>query len=396
MRKSSHLLSCTLLTILMCLWNVPAASGVVETIDATVAAQVDEYFGTEILNSESAFEDLEQTTGNLPLIADTGLRIVDTANEEVAGAQATTTFRDPRLSEGPNPGEFGIDAAAFSMESGVHFSSWCTSQETREITFLESEIDSPPGTELAVRSQFFVDGFLMIWGEAGDENFAHTTVGVELSVDQQRPGDEAMQRVFDVTIRLEGRPDGNAEVFVTGGLTQENIVVTDISAEVPGFGPAFLVVIPEIGIPYDYAAAVDEPFVLVATVDGQLANQPGTGVGVALGVPVEEFSKLIDDVTSKIADGNLGSAMRTAVEDAPPPAKALPRSSNAQVIVADSGGTGVLSQLFPMCGMFGAELLSLLVLLPVAMMGCRGKRVGMRCLRYDSCGRNGRSETGGY
>ncbi|UCD28145.1 MAG: hypothetical protein JSV03_13770, partial [Planctomycetota bacterium] len=133
----------------------PAVHAVVSTIDATVTAEIEEYDGIEMVNFDSAFEDLDNTTGNLPLMVEVEFMQAGTA-EDVAGVSAITTFNDPRLSQIPDPNEFGIDVTAFSESSTLWYTGLSNSTETRTITFTQPEIGEPVGTELLVRSQFFV------------------------------------------------------------------------------------------------------------------------------------------------------------------------------------------------------------------------------------------------
>ena len=104
-----------LIAVAVMLIAAPPINAVVQTIDATVTAKVEEYGRTGLVNSDTAFEDLDDSTSNLPLIADVEFMHTD-ENEELAGASAITTFNDPRLSQTPDPNEFGIDVNTFSQD----------------------------------------------------------------------------------------------------------------------------------------------------------------------------------------------------------------------------------------------------------------------------------------
>jgi len=326
---------------------------VVDTLDATVTAQVEEYLGSQIINSDFAFENLDETTGNLPLMVEAGFLDSDDT-EEVAGAMATTTFNDPRLSEKPDPDEFGIDVAAFSQSLLLSYSGWSNSTETRSIVFESGEIGEPNGTDLQVRSYFYVDGVLVIFSDDWVTDLSGTTSEVSLNVKQQRAGQEDFTTVLEASLTLTGQEDGSITVTTDGELEPANIVQIDLSELVTDLGMLHLVIIPDIAIPYLYPAEVGETFTLVAEIEGKVRNQPGTGASVQLGVPFLELAGLLNDITG-IGTGDLvQDALQDALNSGSTAAKPLNASgSDMEVTVAGKPGLDIVG--IPFCGHLGIE-----------------------------------------
>ncbi len=352
------------LAMAVLVWGAAAAYAVVDTIDATVTAEVQEFVGGSAGNSDSAFEDLEQTTGNLPLVAEAEL-FRTTGGQDEAGATATTSFFDPRASLTPDPDEFGIDIGTFSLLPDISYAVLSNSTETREITFLADEIREPDGTELSVRSQFFLDGVLLVWGERDNEDLSGTTAGVVLSVLQTRPGDGEPTAVLNASLTLTGRGDGTATLSTSGSLAPENVTVLDLTDPTDDFGPMHLVIIPaSTALPYVYPAEVGQTFVLKAEIEGQAHSQPGTGASVELGVPLLELAELVNTV----AGGGTGDLLQEIIEAAlgSPPIAAkplLPAAENTTVTVVRRSARGLEDILaLPFCGSMGVESAVLLTL----------------------------------
>jgi hypothetical protein len=340
-----------------------AGYGAVSTIDATVLARIEEYVGTELTNSDEAFEDLDNSTGNLPLVAEVDF-IHTGADGENAGTSATTTFNDPRLSQGwnPDPNEFGIDVSGFSQEPDISYVSICNSTETREITFTANEIGVPAGSEIAVRSFFFVDGLLVLWSKLDHVDLSGTTAEFWLTVTQVGPEDTEGTIVLQASLTLTGQSDGTVVLSTSGALTPENVSNQDLSSVVSEMGPMHMVTVPDTAIPYLYSAKVGEGFTLKAEIESKIQTQPGTGAAVALGVPLLELVGLVTDVTGSDAGTLFEEVLEDALKFGPRPAKPLWDWGETEITVVGKDDAWFLSIMpFSLCGLLGCESAILLV-----------------------------------
>ena len=335
-----------------------SASAVVDAIDATAKAEVQEFLGDSPGGSDVAFEDWNQTTGNLPLTAEAELFLSE-AEADTAGATATTIFYDPRLGSDPDPDEFSIDLGTFSLSPTVSYLATSNSAETREITFGADEIGEAEGTDLEVRSQFFVDGLLLLWGDQGQTDLTGSTAEVTLSVQQTLPGSAEPTTLLSASLRLVGQADGTVTLSTSGALSADNLVVTDLSGSLAEFGPMHLVVIPaSTALSYVYPAVVGEQFTLKAEVSGQARCQPGTGAAVQLGVPLLELATLLNTLAGGEAGSLLTEILAETVTSSLPPARPLPPASETTTVkvVRRKGLDLPLDGWLPFCGSLGIEL----------------------------------------
>lgn len=338
------------------------AHAVVDTIDANVTAEVKEFENGSQLNSDLAFKDLTESTTTLPLVVRTQL-----LRSEEAGVTAGVTFSDPRLSVLPDPNEFAIDLAAYSVSPSRSYWSRGTANEIREITFLSSEIGAADGTDLEAQSFFFVDGIILLWGQAGTNDLSGTTAQFAITV-QQSQTEGADLAVLQAGLTLTGQADGTIALSASGGLTVDNVAVVNLSNLIPDLGPVHLIVIPNIALPYTYAASVGESFQLNAAIEAQIQDQPGTGASVLLGVPLLELAALVNEVSG----GNAGTQFQQILEAslAAQPAPLKP------VVNADTSSTVRIVNQFgclpggSCCGALGVESALLVTLLGVMAAAC--------------------------
>ncbi len=350
---------------------VPIVVAAVQSIDATVVAEVKQFVDGQELNSDYAFEDLDETTGNLPLIVVAELP-GEEGQAEDAGAIASTYFYDPRLSTTPDPDEFGLDVAVFSLMDNIFYQGRGQATETREITFSESEIGRAAGTDLEIRSYFFLDGYMVVWTDADHVDLAETSAEVMLSVEQVR-GDQS-EKVLEARLFLEGQVDGSVLLTAEGALSAENVVLMDMTAkEVSELGRIHTVVIPNLAIPYFYEAKVEETFVLKAEISVRANGRPMTGASVALGFPLQGLTDLFNLVTGENATGEqLQSSLNEAVANSPLPAKPLKADGDGDIRIVGESPTAKL--LSPFCGAMSAELVCLLMGLTLMKVIPGGRR----------------------
>lgn len=360
------------LATVVCLAWAASAWAVVETIDATVTAEVQEFIGSEIVNSDAAFESLDETTGNLPLIVQAGFDQFNEVEDSIAAVRARAVFSDPRLSVTLNPKEFALEAAAFSVDPGIFHTGRAESTETREITFLSEEIgNNPDGTPVQAISQFFLDGLMAVWGDFVELESGGTVAVVNLNVVQTPSGEASPTTVLEAAITLTHNPDGTPSLSVTGALTADNVILIDASSVLPELGEVFFVLIPEIGIPYVYDAVVGEPFQLDARIEVSVENEPDTGAGVALGLEFDQIQSAIEEQIGEPLVLPLLDILQVAADSPLIAAKPLPRSARTEVQVVDRSLPGLGDLAWPGCGAMGVEALLLAGLLPLALAAGR-------------------------
>lgn len=337
---------------------VPAASAVVTTLGATVASEVRQTVNGESLNVDTAFDELDLTTFNLPLLAESRLLPSDldeSAASEVGSVAvvATSRFSDPRLNQTETPNEFALHVIGFSDTPDVAISANSRSIETREVTFLPEEFDLEEGTAVEAQSHFFLDGVLVLLGNPGQFDLTGARVEMALKVIQERSGFEPAT-VLETTVALVGNSDGTATLEVGGALVPENVTTFGL---VPGGlieGVFQVVLMPNLEIPYVYPANVGETFGLRAEISTRFETPPGTGSAAILGDGLSDLTNLLEDVigdelASQFADGlTIGLALAEL-----PAARLVAESEGTTLkVVSDSAA---LSLFGPFCGATGAE-----------------------------------------
>jgi hypothetical protein len=314
-----------------------------------------------VVNTDESFESLGESTLNLPLKAEAHLNQLDTSESVVSGAQATSQFSDPRAATTDDPNELGIEAAAFSLDPITTYETRNEPTETRTVVFSADEIGQPEGTSLLVTSYFYLDGFLLEWGdlaEAANPASAQITVRVL----QTRAGSTSPVTVLETSLTLSQQQDGTAVVTTTGVLEPDNLVLSGPIVVEPLPGTSYLLTIPELGIPYEYEATVGEEFTLQAEVECRVLNQPFIGMAVGLGVSVDEYVDRLLELLGLPASTSIDIPGLTTGERSAA-AKPLPMGQT-EVKVADTNGLE-LNVSEPFCGLLGIESM----LVPVALGG---------------------------
>jgi len=337
--------------------------GVVNTIDAEVSAEVKEFKSGAPVNSDSAFKDLNKSTSTLPLVVTAQL-----LHNEQGGGASQVTFSDPTLSVSPDPNEFGLNVAAFSLAPNLlSYANTGHAHEQREITFLSSEIGAVDGAGLQAQSFFFIDGIIMIWGEEGVTNLDGTTVQTTLRVDRSGKDGADAPQVLEAQLTLTGQSDGTVLLSATGGLTADSGSLIDLSGAIPDLGSVHVLIIPNTAIPYTYNAAVGQAFNLDATLDGQIQTHPGTGASILLGVPLVELASLVNSVSGGSVGTQLQQALEAALSTAAPAKPLIATDKTTTVRVTNGLGLNLLA---PGCGRMGAEMgIALISFVAIALTG---------------------------
>lgn len=352
-----------------------SAQAVVETIAARASAEVEESQDGVVVNSELAFEQLDLTTGNLPLTADA--RLTREESSPSSGVVSITTFTDPRISVFPDPDEFGISVAGFSLIEGISYTGSGNSTETREVTFLPDEVSAEEGDTLRARSFFFVDGVMVLWGEDTGVDMSQVSASASVVVRQRFGEEEDGNTLLTAGLQLQGQGSGQPVLTASGALAPDNVISVPVNNLVQGLGVVHLIIIPHMALPYNYNATVGEQFVLEATVSGEIETTTNAGALVLLGIDREDLKTLITDTVEGETGEQLANAVDLLLGSQLQAAKPLPESDGKTVVTVTSApklfnGT-VLNSL---CGILGIESLLGLGLLGTAMLmsGRRGRR----------------------
>ncbi|MBI4580374.1 MAG: hypothetical protein HY718_11770 [Planctomycetes bacterium] len=339
--------------------------GVVQAIDAVVESSVVQRLAGGVVNTDTAFESLDETTPNLPLIAESRLERLDLDNNVFSLGSAVAVFSDPRLSTSDDPDELGADIAVFSLDPVDTYDADTHLTEVRQVTFTADEIGAADGTPLEVTSFFFLEGYMLVWGDLSTAPSA-SVAELTIRVQQTRPGDAAPVTVLEANLSLSHDSSGNPVVTAGGALTVDNVVLADTS-DVIVLGQAGFVSIPQIGIPYIYQAAVGEAFTLTAEVDCHAANQPFTGAGVTLGKSAEDFLDIIAGLIGEPVGTNALQINGVTTGPIVLAAKPLPMGET-QVKVLDGTGFSLLNLSRPFCGLLGLESALFLAAVPLMML----------------------------
>lgn len=342
------------------LWGVPTARAVVLTINANVTAEVREHVNGEVVNSDFAFDELDVTTRNLPLVAEVQL-LPPIVDGEVDGedatvlAAATTTFRDPRLSATGPPNEFAAEVVGFSNSDLSTVTGRSEAVEIREVVFEPDEVDIDAGTEVLARSHFFLDGIMVLLAEPGASGLAGGRTELILRVVQER-ADAEPQVVLDASVVLVGNTDGTATLEVTGDLSEENLTTFGLQTLTSDQGSFQAVVLPELAIPYTYPALIGETFTLRAEIFARFEAGPGTGAAVVLGDRLNTLGDVLAETLGEDLAAGFEAGLTAGLSGVPLPAVPLVAAEQNTVLeIVTDAEQGLPGLGGPFCGLLGAE-----------------------------------------
>ncbi len=354
-------MSCKSSILLVLIASVtPVARAVVETLDATITAEVEQTLPAGDVNTDLAFESLAESTSNLPLLAEARL-FEDGYPNSAAGA--TARLADPRLAQTSDPAEIGIAVVSNSQGGPSSWNAFGSATETRSITFTASEIGAETGTALNARSFFFVDAILVLWRQAGSVDLTGTGAEISLRVEQTRAGAAAGTTVLTANLSYLGQADGTGTLVAGGSLVPENAAEVDLTDMVGSLGSVQVVLLPRLAIPYDYVAAVDENFTLRAFIDAHIESTTDTGAAVVLGPSVEGVTGLISDVAGEDVGEAIGQVLGTVFAQNPAPARPLTADDLSTKVTVDPRARGVAWWPGGLCGLLGVESLAGMALL---------------------------------
>jgi hypothetical protein len=327
-------------------WGVETARADVLEITATADVVVKEFAGGVERDFVEAADLYPETVADLPM--QVAGRLGDQANAAAVAAQ----FADPREFDSPNPQEFAVNLALLSLEGDVAYEGRATVTETRVVRLAAGDFPArPAGTRVDVLGQFFVDGALVLLAP-DRQDLSDTSVTLRINV--TRTSDEATETLLEGSVGLVGGPDGAAELVSAGEFPLTTLIREDLAANVPDFGVFQVLIIPRVRVIYGYAARLEEPFSLTATVEVDSRSAAGgPSVAAVLGTTVDELLDVLE-----LVQGKESAAATLAALDA---ARAEARDAAA----ARAAG-------LPACGLLGIGPL----VLSVTLVGWRaGRRI---------------------
>ncbi len=329
-----------------------AARGEITEFCGYVRAFVQEYRLESPGDSEDVSESFPDTSSELPL--QVVARLLPAAQD--AAACVGSQFADPTELQQPNPEEFAINLALLSESPEIRYSSTALSKERREVLFTTEDFPAlASGATVSLVGQLYLDGALAVFSTTRERSLLGAQVTLNVLVKRQASGQSA-EVVFSGSLTLEGGASGEVTQSASGDFPTDTVIRTDLASFVDDFALFEVLILPRMTIPYEYSAAIDEPFTLQASVEIDAANLPdGVGVLAILGTPVDEIRQVLATVQSE--DGVSKTINALAVErSAPTGAPAFPTART----------------LWPACGLFGVESLAGVALLA----GLRAGRFG--------------------
>jgi hypothetical protein len=346
------------------------AQAVVQDIQANVTAEVQEIYSGSILNSDRAFDQLDLTQHNLPLIAEARLLPPDagqTTEVSDVAAVATTRFSDPRLEQSSSPNEFALSAIGFSNSETSNVTGLSLAVEKRQIVFQADEVGIATGTAVTARSHFFLDGILILIARPGMTGLTGARTELDLKVTQTRTGDAAgSATVLEAAVVLTGNADGTATLTVNGALVADDVFTFGLSG-VPTTGGTFqAAVLSNLSIPYEYPASIDETFNLQAEITARFESAPGTGGAVILGDQINQLISVLQSVIGPEVISGIATGITTGLAGAQLPDVTVVAAEQDTILEVAAQNALNIPLLNGTCGLVGAE--SALIAAGLAMM----------------------------
>ena len=301
----SRSLYCGLLAMAVCAAWPPTAPADITDITGAANVMVEKFVDGVVSDTVSASDQFPTTDATLPLQVIALLlppkRPVSAppgsappTDPNAAAAAGAAQLADPRDQLQPNPEDFAINLTLNSVSTRVSFSALASSKETRTVLFSPGELGpfSRAGDRAPLVGRLFLDGAIAIFGARADRDLTGAFARIKVQVQATDPNDQTVT-VFDGAVELSGSA-GGANVSSSGAFPVDTLILSDLSAIMPGFATFQLMVIPNITIDYPFSAVVGQPLKLEATVRVEAENLPDqTGVAVVLGAPTDTLQQVI-------------------------------------------------------------------------------------------------------
>lgn len=301
--------------------GLPKARGEIVDISGVVRTTVTELLNGQPVNVDSAIERYPETTGVLPMTAESG--ITDAAAGTVKGiGLALSRLKDPRGSTGPIPEELNLDAAAYAGFPSTSFDVVSSVSESRRIR-TEFQAGGPAeGEEGRFYSNFYIQGLLLAVSESDERDLTGLRAELRVTVVHVRPDQDPVTRL-DAGYILLGQPNGTIEMALSGRAEPGKVIEHDLAPFVDEFSAGRLALFPNVNLQYDYEAIIGSESTLTATLEVHLVTLPeGTGVGAAFGMPGDKIGQAIGSVlggptgtgTVQVINNYIGSLPSTSVQ----------------------------------------------------------------------------------
>jgi len=334
-----------------------SAGAIVVNLKADLRSEVQTFVSGAADSSDETMRTFELDVGpDLPIAATAQLNTID-GGATVARGVVVTDFDDPtRVTSGRNPEELALEANCFSGDGVTGHELSGSVVETRTISFSAAELGNPTDNTRQVQSAFFPSGAMLMWSFDGQRDLTGLSATLSFTVRRfkldggQEQGSEVL---VEQSVSLTGGPSGS---IADGRTSDVSALFGDLSILPPIVGLPLgdvsrleanrLVIIPENQrLNYEYTGTVDEEFVLEATVTVEVSNLPdGTGVAAVFGRPFDEAANVLSLALAEDTAKAIQARLNLAIEEFETP--------------QNVGGRA-----FGPCGMFGAEMIPMMLLM---------------------------------
>lgn len=341
--------------------TVGPVRGAVTQFRAVLLAEVERI--TNDLPADSAFQSIvvPDDVSVLPASAKAELLYMGMDSMLPDGlSRARATFSDPLLSINDVPQELSLEAVSFSPALDTRFDADSSIVETRTIVLSPNEITLPTGASATFTSQVFFRGTVAMWGPSMTDDFTDLSALVTMRV-IQRFADESETTLLEAAMIVAGGPGGSITVDSNGEIDPSQLLIQDLSGQDTSVGRVWVVVAPNLLLPYTYNAVVGDEFQLEIQVEVSVEGLGGSrGAAVVLGGPFLEFGPVVDIVE--------GSSLGTRLQDI------ANAASNDMSPDTSTPSVPSLMALFPNCAAMGVETFGLTLIAGVLCITTRRRR----------------------
>jgi len=325
--------------VLVCVLAVGDARGAILEATGQARASVEQTNATTGQITETAFEEAPGTTNVLPAEALAEIPIfLDGSAEGLIRSFAGVNL--PGEIGPAAQGDFGVEAAAFSMLAERGFRARAEATQDRRIIFRSGPLDLPAGADVKVRSEFAFSAGLIV--AALEEAAPEAVASISLKVEQA--DEQGLHEVLAGVIEVRLGSDDAAVLNRQGALAEVMPLILNMSEQFENLQRVHVVILPLTALPYTYRARLDEPFSLKAEVVARVQSETGAQGAVAyLGRPPVSALHILDQVLGN----QLGQQVADAVELHIQETTGLAASTTEIELLDEQPG----------CGNFGLELL---------------------------------------